>query len=595
MNPLPLRITKLTGFGQSDKADFSSSPVRLGTANECEVRFDATLNRGVAPVHCELAWNGEAWFVLDFGSPEGTWAGGVRLTEGTRIEGQMEISLGCSGPRLKVEVLPAPVPVPLPAPTTTPAHPVVAVSPQRKTTTMMMASLIAIIILLAGTLVFQSVFRPKEERGMQFPPPGGDGTALIADGPGGGPVYVPPNVNPPSMATYQAGDPHNPEHLVTWLPNTPSFQSSPYISGAPLKPNTSAFLGISSEGSLDPDAELAMLQSGIYWFGMEKEKKESILDMVLDALGFSSSKHRAFKASTAAYVVPGGDQKKLQADFQARAAKALRAEAPAAPKLWSVFVGIDDYQHINDISGCKSDAAGLAMIFMKHGMADPERTAILTEKRTGEMKATGVNIQKALAHALAQAGPQDMVIFTFSGHGGYDEEAQDTVFAGTDFRFEAAAETGLCGRQLQQMVSQSRASKILMVFDACHAGGLAAIGRSPRNFRNGLDTDFLDALARSTGHVVIRASGKDEFTVGEPKLDHGLFTFVFLSGLTGAADRDGDGIVTLSELRPYVSRETPALAAKLGYAPFHPSFTSAGQMGEMGDIPLTIVPKLSNP
>lgn len=275
-----------------------------------------------------------------------------------------------------------------------------------------------------------------------------------------------------------------------------------------------------------------------------------------------------------------------------RLAELLRdgdATGGAIPKLWAVIVGIDNYEHINNIVGCKNDAAGVAKVLMLHGMLHPSRTYLMTEQMDGKYFPTGANLQAALQDVLTSAEPQDMVLFYFSGHGGLDEQSNDVTFTGVDFTFNDAQGTGVSGRTLQRLVSESKASKILMVFDACHAGGLAPLGRAPRSFRSGFPENFTNELAKGRGHVVIRASGKDEFSYGNPQLGHGVFTFVFLAGLTGAADANRDGIVTLNELRPYVTRETPALAQKLGHEPFHPSFTSAGQAGESGEIPLTVV------
>lgn len=174
----------MVGMGHRGPYDFIHSPVKIGSASDCDIRFDPALDRGVAPVHCQISWNGETWFVLDCGSPEGTWAGGRRLAEATEVEGQTAISLGNGGPGLRLEVLPAPTPVALPSPA--PQAPPAEHSSQSssKTRTLVIASLISLVILLAGALVFQFT-RPESERGLQFPPPSGD-SALIADGPGGG-------------------------------------------------------------------------------------------------------------------------------------------------------------------------------------------------------------------------------------------------------------------------------------------------------------------------------------------------------------------------------------------------------------------------
>ena len=44
-----------------------------------------------------------------------------------------------------------------------------------------------------------------------------------------------------------------------------------------------------------------------------------------------------------------------------------------------------------------------------------------------------------------------------------------------------------------------------------------------------------------------------------PEKKHGLFTYFFLKGLQGAADLDGDGAVTVSEMERYLLDENSAV------------------------------------
>jgi uncharacterized caspase-like protein len=49
-----------------------------------------------------------------------------------------------------------------------------------------------------------------------------------------------------------------------------------------------------------------------------------------------------------------------------------------------------------------------------------------------------------------------------------------------------------------------------------------------------------------------------------PSLGHGLFTYYVLEGLQGKADRNGDGIVTVSELYEYVEDQVDTAARRAG-------------------------------
>ena len=53
------------------------------------------------------------------------------------------------------------------------------------------------------------------------------------------------------------------------------------------------------------------------------------------------------------------------------------------------------------------------------------------------------------------------------------------------------------------------------------------------------------------------ASGANEVSAEDEKLQHGVFTFYLLEGLAGAADADKDGLVTVDEVYRHVSTHVP--------------------------------------
>ena len=78
-----------------------------------------------------------------------------------------------------------------------------------------------------------------------------------------------------------------------------------------------------------------------------------------------------------------------------------------------------------------------------------------------------------------------------------------------------------------------------------------------------LTDEFLDDLA-AKGRLVVSACGVNEVALETPEIGHGLFTYYVLKGLEGAADRDNDGRVTVSELYDYVYHNVSQHARRLG-------------------------------
>ena len=64
--------------------------------------------------------------------------------------------------------------------------------------------------------------------------------------------------------------------------------------------------------------------------------------------------------------------------------------------------------------------------------------------------------------------------------------------------------------------------------------------------------------------MIISASGPNEVSLELPELGHGVFTYYLLEGLRGKADRNGDGVVTVSELYEYVEEQVERKVREAG-------------------------------
>lgn len=150
--------------------------------------------------------------------------------------------------------------------------------------------------------------------------------------------------------------------------------------------------------------------------------------------------------------------------------------APAAPqpvmvaegrRVLGVFVGIADYEGEGlDLPNCDQDARTLYDIFTRQfGMARDDAVLLLNDDATME------SVMAAVERIGSRAGPDDMLIFFYSGHGGQFEgraDSQDpdgvhetlTVFDGdiSDDDFAAG-------------INRSDAGLCLVVLDSCLSGG----------------------------------------------------------------------------------------------------------------------------
>jgi len=131
---------------------------------------------------------------------------------------------------------------------------------------------------------------------------------------------------------------------------------------------------------------------------------------------------------------------------------------------------------------------------------------------------------------------------------------------------EALRTTAFSMQEMQGLVARIPAERVVVLLDTSYSS--AAGGRSlvllPNARPHNLGDQFLERLAKSRGRLVIAASGPNEVALEPTDLGHGLFTYYLLEGLAGKADRNGDGIVTVSELFPYLEDQIDRKARAAG-------------------------------
>ena len=119
--------------------------------------------------------------------------------------------------------------------------------------------------------------------------------------------------------------------------------------------------------------------------------------------------------------------------------------------------------------------------------------------------------------------------------------------------------------EIQRIFARIASERVVMLLDTCYSGTVGGRTFTRQQTRSAnLSDQFLERLTRSRGRVVITASGPNEVALELPALGHGIFTYYLLEGLSGKADRNGDGIVTVSELYEYVEDQVDRRARAAG-------------------------------
>ena len=113
---------------------------------------------------------------------------------------------------------------------------------------------------------------------------------------------------------------------------------------------------------------------------------------------------------------------------------------------------------------------------------------------------------------------------------------------------------GIAMSDLARWIGEAGADAAVVCLDCCHAGGvLPADGVSLRGDRDlALRPSVLQPLG-GRGRFLLASCDRGQKSIESDELRHGLFTYHLLRGLAGAADRDGDGYVSVAELFGHVA------------------------------------------
>ncbi|MEZ4988396.1 MAG: caspase family protein [Saprospiraceae bacterium] len=210
-------------------------------------------------------------------------------------------------------------------------------------------------------------------------------------------------------------------------------------------------------------------------------------------------------------------------------------------KIWAVIVGVAAYTAMPALRFPDDDAYRLfAFLKSPQGGAIPdERIRVLIDE-----DATRERILQSMQQLFMQAGPNDLVILYFSGHG------LPGAFLPIDY---TGTEHTLSHAEIRSLLDRSPAGYKLCLADACHSGGLfAAKGEQLPNLLNRYYTHLANARK---GTALIMSSKAAETSLESSGLRQGVFSHFLLRGMKGEADADADGVVRVQELFDYISQQ----------------------------------------
>jgi hypothetical protein len=214
------------------------------------------------------------------------------------------------------------------------------------------------------------------------------------------------------------------------------------------------------------------------------------------------------------------------------------------PDNYALVVGIEQYAGLPDAQFAARDADTVRAHLVALGY--PDRNVIYL---TGQ-NATRAGIQKYLSEWLPRnVKPSSTVFFYYSGHGAPDTKTGEAYLVPWDGDPQFLATTAYPLKEVYAALEKLPARDVTVVLDSCFsgAGGRSVLAAGLRPMVITVESGFLPQGRLA----LLAAASRDEVTGGLDEQGHGIFTYYFLKGLSGAA-KNASGAVTLKGLFEYV-------------------------------------------
>ena len=245
----------------------------------------------------------------------------------------------------------------------------------------------------------------------------------------------------------------------------------------------------------------------------------------------------------------------------------------------AIIVGIDQYesdQKIPTLTGALNDAKEIHERFIDNCNFEVTSNHYLL----GE-KATRKNIMKAVSDIFRKDVKCDLVTFYYSGHGITDPYDKKGYLAPYDMDPEDPTISGIDMEDLKNIIFNSKNdASVMMILDCCYAGISTEMSPSRniledpktkhlyatklQNIVNSDNVSNLSIERSGRGNIILASSEPD--AVSREKINcthldsdephnHGVFSFHLIEGLDGKAANSDTGIITINDLRKYISTQ----------------------------------------
>ncbi|KQS55587.1 hypothetical protein ASG17_05815 [Brevundimonas sp. Leaf363] len=208
-------------------------------------------------------------------------------------------------------------------------------------------------------------------------------------------------------------------------------------------------------------------------------------------------------------------------------------DVQGGPRVFAVMIGVTDYGGEQpDLPYTAEDADKLGQALRREGVLNPASITLTNAQ------ATVGGVRAAFNRVAEQAGPDDVFLFFFSGHGNQIDGQTSAMEPDGKTETLVLRDGEISDVELGEMFGRLRTRMSMLVLDSCFSGGFA---------RN---------VVSRPGTLGLFSSEEDLTSQVADKFEAGGYLSHFLrTGMAGAANLDGDDMITAGELSTYLRRQ----------------------------------------
>ncbi|BAZ24251.1 hypothetical protein NIES4073_51440 [Kalymmatonema gypsitolerans NIES-4073] len=226
----------------------------------------------------------------------------------------------------------------------------------------------------------------------------------------------------------------------------------------------------------------------------------------------------------------------------------------------ALLIGVSEYQPgLNPLPSAVKDVEAMRRVLTHPEIGNFAEVDITVLKNPQRQE-----MEDAIYNLFAHRQKEDLLLFYFSGHGIKDDNGRlylstSTTRKQNDRLFKPSA---VAASVLHENMNESRSQRQVIILDCCFSGAIAQ-GLTVKDD----GTVNLQEQLGGKGRAILTSSTSTQYSFEQAGSDLSIYTRYLVEGMEkGAADRDGDGWISIDELHEYASDKVkeaaPAMTPK---------------------------------